>query len=116
MKKLSDTYKKIGIKFSYPIEVKDDNGNRTYYENSNGYWEVREHDDAGNITFRKNSKGDWIKRKYDSNGNETYYETSSGFKRKREYDDNGHQTAVKDNLDHEEYPLQRESYTTKYMS
>ena len=36
MKKLSDTYKELGIAFTFPIEIKDANGNQTYYENSNG--------------------------------------------------------------------------------
>ena len=58
MKKLSETYKELGIAFSFPIEIKDANGNETYYEDSNGNW------------------GKW---EFDANGNETYYENSGGY-------------------------------------
>ena len=37
MKKLSETYKELGIAFTFPIDIKDANGNRTYYEDSNGF-------------------------------------------------------------------------------
>ena len=60
MKKLSDTYKELGITFSFPIIIKDANGNQTYYENSNGFW---------------------CKQEYDANGNETYCEDRDGPKR-----------------------------------
>jgi len=60
MKKLSDTYKELGIDFSFPIEIKDANGKETYYEDSEGFW--RKYD-------------------YDANGNETYYENSYGYKK-----------------------------------
>jgi len=59
MKKLSDTYKELGIDFTFPIEVKDANGNETYWEDSYGFW---------------------YKMEYDSNGNETYYESTTGYK------------------------------------
>ena len=59
MKKLSETYKELGIGFSFPIKIKDDNGNTTYHENSNGYW---------------------FKYEYDADGNETYFEYSNGMK------------------------------------
>jgi hypothetical protein len=36
MKKLSETYKELGIAFTFPIEIKDANGNETYYEDSDG--------------------------------------------------------------------------------
>ena len=60
MKKLSETYKELGIAFTFPIEIKNDNGNETYYENSYGYW---------------------CRYEYDEKGNQTYYETSDGTKR-----------------------------------
>jgi hypothetical protein len=41
----------------FPFIIKDNNGNITYYETSNGYW---------------------AKREYDSKGNEIYYEHSNG--------------------------------------
>ena len=78
MKKLSDTYKELGIEFTYPIEIKDSNGSETYYENSNGYWYKKEYDSKGNATYFENSDGCWYKRKCDSKGNETYFENSNG--------------------------------------
>ena len=60
MKPLSKTYKELGIAFSFPIEIKDANGNETYYEDSNGNW------------------GKW---EFDANGKQTYYEDSNGVKK-----------------------------------
>ena len=76
MKKLSETYKELGIDFAFPIEIRDANGNRTYFEESDGYWCKREFDANGNITYHENSDGYWSKFEYDANGNETYYENS----------------------------------------
>lgn len=59
MKKLSETYKELGIAFRFPIEIKDAKGNETYYENSKGFW---------------------CKSERDANGNETYYQNSNGYK------------------------------------
>ena len=58
MKKLSETYKKLGIAFSFPIEIEDDDNNQTYYEGSKGYWERYEYDAYGNETYFENSKGE----------------------------------------------------------
>ena len=60
MKTLSDTLKELNINFSFPIKIKDVDGNTTYYEDSNGYWS---------------------KREYDVDSNQTYYEDSDGTKR-----------------------------------
>ena len=57
MKKISEIYKELGIAFSFPIEIKDENGNDTYWEDSDDYW----------------ARGE-----YDSNGNQTHYEDSNG--------------------------------------
>ena len=102
MKPLSETYKELGIAFSFPIEIKDDNGKmtyceesngfwcrwkrdangkQTYYEDSNGYWHKYERDAKGNETYCEESNGFWHKSEYDADGNETYYETSTGYKR-----------------------------------
>ena len=81
MKKLSDTYKELGIAFTFPIEIDNANGNETYYENSKGFWWKYEYDDNGNQTYYEDSCGFWGKREYDANGNETYYENSKGEKR-----------------------------------
>ena len=58
MKPLSETYTELGIAFSFPIEIKDANGNWTYHEQLWG----------------------WEKWEYDANGNRTYYEDSYGRK------------------------------------
>lgn len=81
MKKLSETYKELGIAFTFPIEINDANGNQTYYEESNGFWSKREYDTNGNKTYYENSNGFWRKYEHDANGNETYYEDSEGEKR-----------------------------------
>lgn len=80
MKKLSDTYKELGIAFSYPIEIKDNNGNLTYYENSDGYIALYKRDTNGNPTSYENSYGDWERCEYNASGIQTYYEDSDGDK------------------------------------
>jgi hypothetical protein len=57
MKKLSETYKELGIAFSFPIVIKDENGKVTYGEDSDGYWYRREYDSNGNQTYHENSYG-----------------------------------------------------------
>jgi len=42
-------------------------------------WEKSEYDDNGNKTYYENSDGDWYKQEYDEDGNEIYYEDSSGY-------------------------------------
>ena len=80
MKKLSETYKELGIDFTFPIEIKDENGKETYYETGNGNWYRREYDKDGLETYYENSDGNWYRCEYDENGNETYYEDSYGYK------------------------------------
>ena len=92
MKKLSDTLAELGLAFSFPIEIKDADGNETYYEESNGYQYKREYGDDGNWAYFEDSDGDWTKREYDASGNVTYYENSGGYWYKREYDASGNQT------------------------
>ena len=88
-KKLSDTYKKLGIDFTFPIEIKNAEGNLTYFEDSFGYRYKREYNANGNPTYYENSDGTWRKREYDAKGNDTYYEDSDGYWRRRERDANG---------------------------
>ena len=57
---LSDIYKELGIAFTFPIKITNENGAETYYEDNDGYWNRYE---------------------YNEKGNETYYETSNGIKR-----------------------------------
>ena len=58
MKKISETYKELGIAFTFPIQIVDANGNQTYYEVSDGYWSISERDAIGNRTYYENSDGD----------------------------------------------------------
>ena len=80
MKKLSATYNKLGIAFTFPIDIEDEKGNSTYYETSDGFWLRCEYDEKGNLTYYGDSNG-WYRREYDENGNKTYYEDSNGTKK-----------------------------------
>jgi len=60
MKKLSTIYKELGVDFTFPIRIKDSNGDITYHESK---------------------YGPWFKYEYDDNGNRTYYENDIGIKR-----------------------------------
>ena len=60
MEKLSDTYKKLGIDFAFPIVIEDANGNQTYYELSDGYWSRSERDAIGNRAYFEDSEGLWL--------------------------------------------------------
>jgi hypothetical protein len=92
MKKLSETYKELGIAFTFPIKIKDEKGNLTYSENSDGFWWRREYDENGSETYYEHSDGYWERREYDEDGNQTYHENSDGYWYLYEYDENGNQT------------------------
>ena len=92
MKKLSETYKELGIAFALPIEIRNETGNETYYEISNGFWYRSEYDENGNQTYYENSDGFWERCEYDEKGNQTYYEDSDGLWVRYEYDEEGNQT------------------------
>ena len=77
MKKLSETYKELGIDFAFPIVIKDANGYQTYYEDSDGYWRRRERDAKCRSTYHKNSDDYWQMWERDANGDVTYYEDSA---------------------------------------
>jgi len=78
MKKLSETYKELGIAFTFPIEIKDANAKVTYYETSNGNGYRYEYDECGNQTYHETSDDFWYRCEYDEQGNETYYEDGDG--------------------------------------
>jgi len=80
----------------YPIRLYDSNGNRIYFEDSDGWWVKWEYDANGNKIYSKNSNGFWEKYKYDANGNRIYHENSYGYWAKREYDSNGNQIYYED--------------------
>ena len=81
MKKLSETFKELGIAFVFPIEIKGSEGNYTYLEDSDGYWSRAEYNSKGKKTYFEDSTGFWLRAEYNSKGNETYFETSTGVKR-----------------------------------
>jgi hypothetical protein len=56
MKPLSETYKELGIAFSFPIEIMEANDRLTYWENSDGFWERYERDANGYVTYWENSE------------------------------------------------------------
>jgi hypothetical protein len=56
MKLLSETYKELGIAFSFPIEIMEANDRLTYWENSDGFWERYERDANGYVTYWENSE------------------------------------------------------------
>ena len=92
MKSLSETLTELGIAFSFPIEIKNANGKRTYYEDSDGYWEKYEYDSKDNETYFENSRKCWYKYEYDDDGNRTYYESGKKCWYKYEYNDDGKET------------------------
>ena len=81
MKKLSETYKELGIAFTFPIQIKDDKGNETYHEDSSDYWYRYEYDAKGRKTYYEDIDGYWYRYERAANGNATYSEDSDGFKR-----------------------------------
>ena len=58
--------------------VYDKNGNKIYFENSDGYWSKREYDDNVKLIYYEDSDGYWEKIEYDTNGNQIYFENSDG--------------------------------------
>jgi hypothetical protein len=115
MKKVSDTYKELGIAFTFPIEIKDANGNVTYYEDSDGFWNKLEYDASGNETYSEYSDGYWIKCEYDANGNQTYYENCNGFWWKSAYDANGDETYYENSDGYKEGTSRSQSCTGKVI-
>ena len=69
--------------------VYDEKGNRSYYENSSGYWDKWEYDEKGNRIYSEDSNGYWYKSEYDKKGNVIYYEDSNGYWDKSEYNEKG---------------------------
>ena len=69
--------------YNQPVTIKgdyiyDSQGNKIYYENSDGYWEKWEYDNQGNKIYNGNSTGYWKKYEYDERGKPIYYEDSYG--------------------------------------
>lgn len=60
------------------LEIKNNNGNIIYYENSYEFWVKRECNSQGKEIYSETSNGDWDRSQYDSEGNQIYYEHSHG--------------------------------------
>jgi len=58
MKPLSETYRELGIAFTFPIEIRDAKGTATYLEDSDGFWCRWEHDSKGNVTYSEDIYAD----------------------------------------------------------
>ena len=80
MKKLSEIYKKLGIAFTFPIEIYDANGYETYYEASDGFWARSERSAKGYRTYFEDSTDYWQRCEHHDNGEVTYSEDSNGLK------------------------------------
>jgi hypothetical protein len=73
----------LGI-IKFPYQEFDENGNRTYAENEDGYWEKAYYDEYGNRFFWVNADGHWGKWVYDDASILVYYEDSLGHIWKKE--------------------------------
>ena len=78
MKPLSETYKELGIAFSFPIRITDANGRLIYREDSDDYWERYERDAKGRPTYSEDSNGYWSRWERNADGNMVYYEDCTG--------------------------------------
>ena len=56
MKLLSETLTELGIAFTFPIRIKDANGEETYREDSDGFWYRYERNAKGEGTYYEDSK------------------------------------------------------------
>lgn len=54
--------KQLNIK-EFPFEIRDDNGNVIYHENSTGYWFKYEYDSNNNQIYFENNHGDIIDKR-----------------------------------------------------
>ncbi len=82
----------MGVGFTLPIQIKNEAGEETYFENTNGYWHKYEYNSAGKETYFKNGDGFCRMIKYNSAGKETYREDNNGYWCKSEYDSSGNET------------------------
>ena len=77
------------LDIAYPVQLYNKDGERAYFEDSNGCWEKLEWKDGDIVRF-ENSEGYWYKNDY-KDGKLTYFEDSNGYWEKYEYDRDGKQ-------------------------
>ena len=87
--------------FNEPVTIRGNyvyntNGNRIYYEDSDGSWHKYEYDTNGNEIYSEDSNGYWVKWVYDTNGKVIYFEDSDGSWEKYEFDTNGNEIYFED--------------------
>ena len=82
----------------FPFTVEDKDGNRVYWEDSDGWWEKREFDDANDLVYSEDSDGVFEKHRYDDYGNQIYFERSTGYWEKRKFDAKGNEVYFEDSI------------------
>ena len=63
---------------AFPFRIKNADGKKIYFEDSDGSWWKSERDSNGSQIYCRNSDGFWWKRERDANGNQIYFEYSDG--------------------------------------
>lgn len=79
----------------------DENGNRIYHKDSDGYEEWYEYDANGRLIHFKNSNGREKWWEYNSNGKLIHSKKNTGYEGWREYDSNGRMIHLWDNMGYE---------------
>lgn len=69
--------KQLKIK-EFPFEIRNNEGNLVYWEDSDGYWTKWEYNDQGYLVYSETPGGYWGKWEYDDQGNLVYFEDSDG--------------------------------------
>ena len=64
--------------FTKSFGIYDERGNRSYYEDSKGYWSKSEYDKKDNEIYYENSRGYWEKNEYEEKDNVIYFENNIG--------------------------------------
>lgn len=78
------------------FRVFDENDNKIYFEDSDGFWIKRIFDENNNQIYYEDSDKYWAKREFDENNNEIYFEDSDGYWEKRVYDKNNNEIYYED--------------------
>ena len=63
---------------AFPFRIKNADGKKIYFEDSDGSWWKSERDSNGSQIYCRNSDGFWWKSERDANGNQIYFENSYG--------------------------------------
>ena len=80
----------------FPFEIKDEKGNRVYYETSYGCWVKNQFDEKDNQVYYETSNGYWVKSQFDEKGNEIYFEYSHGYWTKKQFNEKGNEIYFED--------------------